>query len=263
MTFCLGITVRDGLVGIADTRVTSGNECITARKVSCYDLDPGAFFVMTSGLRSIRDKALTYFHEVLETEKPSLDRLYKVVNLFAKQIRAVAEEDKEALQESGLPFSIFALLGGQLSQDKEHRCYLVYPQGNWVEIGPGTPYHIIGEGGYGKPVLDRTLQYADSIPFALKVGCLSFDSTRISAADVDFPIDVVLYARDSFRMVEHRYEKEDLQEISTWWQESLRRGVNDLPSEWIDNIMAKLTRQSSKNSETDMDPAQCDSKSAT
>jgi hypothetical protein len=29
--------------------------------------------------------------------------------------------------------------------------------------------------------------------FALKVSCLAFDSTRISAADVDFPIDVVLY----------------------------------------------------------------------
>ena len=34
MTFCLGMRVKDGLVGIADTRVTSGSECITARKVS-------------------------------------------------------------------------------------------------------------------------------------------------------------------------------------------------------------------------------------
>ena len=33
MTFCLGMRVRDGIVGIADTRVTSGSECITAESI--------------------------------------------------------------------------------------------------------------------------------------------------------------------------------------------------------------------------------------
>jgi putative proteasome-type protease len=41
--------------------------------------------------------------------------------------------------------------------------------------------------------------------FALKVGCLAFDSTRVSAAGVDFPIDVVLYKSGSYRVIEHRY----------------------------------------------------------
>jgi len=63
---------------------------------------------------------------------------------------------------------------------------------------------------YGKPVLDRTLQYEDSLRFALKVGCLAFDSTRISAADVDYPIDVVIYAKNSYQITEHRYSKYDL-----------------------------------------------------
>ena len=39
MTFCLGMRVHDGIVGIVDTRVTSGSECITARKVSIYQGD--------------------------------------------------------------------------------------------------------------------------------------------------------------------------------------------------------------------------------
>lgn len=75
--------------------------------------------------------------------------------------------------------------------------------------------------------------------FAFKVGCLAFDSTRISAADVDFPIDIVLYARDSYRIIEHRYEKDDLLEISNWWQDRLRRSVNDLPSEWIERVFSQ------------------------
>ena len=240
MTFCLGITVREGLVGIADTRVTSGNEVITARKVAVYQQDQHAMFIMTSGLRSLRDKALTYFEEFMSSNEQPFDRVFKAVNAFAAQVRRVAREDQDALRESGLSFDIYSLVGGQFAKDSQHHLYLLYPQGNWVEIGQGTPYHIIGASGYGKPVLDRTLKYQDSMRFAFKVGCLAFDSTRISAADVDFPIDVVLYVRDTLKIVEHRYQKEDLLELSTWWQERLRESVNELPSAWIEDAFSKL-----------------------
>ncbi|WP_320171670.1 peptidase [Maridesulfovibrio sp.] len=242
MTFCLGINVEEGLVGIADTRITSGNEIITARKVTAYQNGFGAFFVMTSGLRSVRDKMITYFEERMDTMETSPDKLYKMVNLLAEELRRVAEEDKDYLCNAGLNFNLHTLVGGQLKGDSDHKLYLIYPEGNWVEIGQGTPYHIIGEGGYGKPVLDRTLKHSDTLHFALKVGCLAFDSTRISASDVNFPIDVVLYSRHSHEIVEQRYEAGDLADISQWWQNLLRQGVNDLPSEWIENIAAKLKR---------------------
>lgn len=241
MTFCLGIAVEEGLVGIADTRITSGNEMTSARKVTTYQNGHGAFFLMTSGLRSVRDKTLTYFDEALSDLPAPCDKLYKVVNLYAEQLRRVATEDKAFLAESGLRFDMRTLIGGQLLADVAHKLYLVYPEGNWVEVSPGTPYHIIGEGGYGKPVLDRTLKYSDSLRTALKVGCLAFDSTRISAADVDFPIDVVLYQKGGRDLAEHRYEKEDLADISSWWQEHLRGLIHELPSEWIDNVASKLT----------------------
>ena len=131
-----------------------------------------------------------------------------------------------------------------MENDDEHKLYLIYPQGNWVEIGQGTPYHIIGSAGYGKPVLDRTLKYEDSIRFALKVGCLAFDSTRISAADVDFPIDVVIYFADTGKLVEHRFEKDELLEISEGWQERLRASVSNLPSNWLDSFFDEIGRGS-------------------
>jgi putative proteasome-type protease len=240
MTFCLGIKVEEGLVGISDTLILSGNECTTARKVSVFQNDRHALFVMTSGLRSLSDKVLTYFDEVITVQEEPFDRLFKAVNSFAHQIRRVAQEDEEALKASGLPFDIHSLVGGQFGNDREHKLYLIYPQGNWVEIAEGTPYHIIGALGYGKPILDRTLNYRDSMRFALKVGCLAFDSTRISAKDVDLPIDVVLYRRGSFRIIEHRYEKEDLLDLSTCWQERLRNLVDDLSSEWLEPLISKL-----------------------
>lgn len=240
MTFCLGIKVDEGLVGIADTLVTSGTEGITARKVSTYQYGQHSMFLMTSGLRSVRDKALTYFDEVMDAEGPGLDRLFKAVNVLAEQIRRVEREDGKALKASGLRFDFNCLVGGQMELDKEHKLYLVYPQGNWVEVGESTPYQIVGRGGYGKPILDRTIDHQDSMKFALKVGLLSFDSTRISATDVDFPVDVVLYQRDSYRIIEHRYQKADLAELSEWWQENLRQSVQKLPSEWMDIALAKL-----------------------
>jgi putative proteasome-type protease len=240
MTFCLGMIVKEGIIGIADSRLTSGNEIISAKKVSVYQQDHGSFFIMTSGLRSVRDKALTYFGEAMAARPEPCDRLFKAVNLLADQIRRVSREDKEALAAGGFNFDIRVIIGGQLKQDHEHLLYLIYPEGNWVEIGKGTPYQIIGTLGYGKPVLDRTLQYEDSLRFALKVGCLAFDSTRISAADVDYPIDVVIYANNSYQITEHRYYKHDLAPISDWWQERLRTSVHELPGEWIDHLFMKV-----------------------
>lgn len=240
MTFCLGMAVDEGIVGIADTLVTSGRECITARKLSIYHPPGGAMFVMTSGLRSARDKALTYYEEAMAERGEPFGRLFHAVNLLAEQIRRVAAEDRKALEESGLHYNIHALVGGQMKNDATPKLYMVYPEGNWVDTGRGTPYQIIGSTGYGKPILDRALKVNDSMRHAFKVGCLSFDSTRISAADVDFPIDVALYEAGSFRIVEHRYEKDDLSELSHMWQERLRAAMQDIPEVWTDRVFAKL-----------------------
>jgi putative proteasome-type protease len=240
VTFCLGIKVDEGLVGIADTRVVTGTENISARKIGVYEIEGRSVFLMTSGLRSVRDKAVAYFEEALTQQTEPLDRLFKVANAFARQIRRVSEEDREALEQSGLHFNIFCLLGGRMANDEGHKLYLIYPQANWVEIGESTPYHIIGSPGYGKPVLDRTLKFSDPLRFALKVGCLAFDSTRISAADVDFPIDVVVYFGDSGRLYQRRFEKEDLSEISEGWQERLRSSVANLPSTWVESFFAEI-----------------------
>lgn len=233
MSFCLGIKVRDGLVAIADTRITTGSERITARKLNVYSEGNGTFFVMTSGLRSVRDKILTYFAEQRQQDEIYSDRLFKIVNRFSDLMRKVATEDKAYLEESGLPFNSHVIIGGQLSADREHKLYLLYPQGNWIEIGEGSPYQIIGTSSYGKPVIDRVLTFEDSMEDALKVGVLSFDSTRISAADVGFPIDVALYRHGSMSMIQHRFELADLMDVTQWWQDALRNALHDLPSEWI------------------------------
>lgn len=240
MSFCLGIKVADGLVAIADTRITTGSERITARKLTVLREGEGEFFVMTSGLRSVRDKVLTYYSEFQEQQSQPADRLFQVVNRMAELIRRVAAEDKPYLEESGISFNSHTIIGGRLSADPVHKLFLIYPQGNWIEVGEGSPYQIIGTAHYGKPVIDRVLTYHDSLKTALKVGVLSFDSTRISAADVGFPIDVALFRRDTFRIVQHRYDADDLADITSWWQEQLRDLVGALPDQWLDAAFSRI-----------------------
>jgi putative proteasome-type protease len=195
---------------------------------------------MTSGLRSVRDKAITYFKEVLEERDTSFDKLYKAVNALGQQVRRVAEEDRPALSNAGLIFNLFAIVGGQLERDSEHKLFLLYPEGNWVEVGDGSPFIIIGNSGYGKPLLYRSLKFDSSMQDALKIGFLSFDSTRVSSNDVDYPIDVVLYEKDSFQLVEHRFEKDDLDYVGKQWSALLSNSVQKLSLEWMDPVFNKI-----------------------
>ena len=191
MTFCIGIKVAKGLVGLSDTRVTSGVEYFSAPKTTVIQREYHSMFIMTSGLRSARDKAITYFNEVLDSEDKYFTRLYTAVNEFAEQVRRVRAEDLKALKDGGYNFDLTCIIGGQLEEDKEHKLYMLYPEGNWVEASDDSPFYIIGESAFGKPILRRVLSYKSSLVEAMKLSFLAFDSTRVAANDVDYPIDVV------------------------------------------------------------------------
>jgi putative proteasome-type protease len=252
MTYCLGIKVKKGLVAIADTRITTGTDVTIKKKLSVFQKENCSLFIMTSGLRSVRDKAIVYFDELLDKESDSYNKLYKVVNAFGEQVKRVAIEDKASLEKSGFKFNLNTIIGGQMKDDDEHKLFLLYPEGNWVELGEGAPYVIIGNAAQGKAILNRSLNTNSSMKLALKAGFLSFDSTRISAADVDFPIDIALYENGSFNMVEQHYEKEDLGRISAQWDKQLKSALKRVSNQWMDtafNKLGKANRKRKKNNE--------------
>jgi putative proteasome-type protease len=240
MTYCLGIKVKKGLVAVADTRITSGTDVTTKKKIFTYQKDNCSMFIMTSGLRSVRDKAIVYFNEVMDNSFDDFTKLYQAVNAFGEQVKRAADEDKEALEKGGFKFNLNTIIGGQLREDEEHKLFLLYPEGNWVELGQGAPYVIIGNAAQGKAILNRILNNETSLKLALKAGFLSFDSTRISAADVDFPIDVALYKADSFNMVEQHYEEEDLEKVSAQWDKQLKTALKSISNTWMDSAFDKL-----------------------
>lgn len=240
MTYCLGIKLATGLVAIADTRLTSGTEVTTNKKISIHQLDHHSLFIMTSGLRSVRDKAVTYFQEALDEQGSEFKKMHQAVNVFGQQVRRVFREDRDALEAASMRFNLHAIVGGQLENDSEHKLFLLYPEGNWVEVSDSSPFFVIGNSNYGKPLLFRSLNYNTSMQEALKIGFLSFDSTRVSVNDVDYPLDVIIYERDSFHLTEHRYEKEDLTYLSLQWNMLLKNSVQRLPNDWMNPIFDKI-----------------------
>ncbi|MGB3467482.1 MAG: peptidase [Cyclobacteriaceae bacterium] len=239
MTYCLGILNKNGIIGLADTRITSGTDTTTSKKVFTVNRSKHSYFIMTSGLRSVRDKAITYFSEVIEDQDKEFNKLYKAVNKFGDQVKRVADEDKKSLAESGVSFNLHSIVGGQLEEDEEPKIYLLYPEGNWIEIGQGTPFVIIGNSGFGSPILKRSLSYDSSMEFALKCAFLSFDATLISANDVDYPIDTIILKKDSFDIKEHRFEESELRDISAFWNEQLKGAIKELPDDALNQAFVQ------------------------
>ena len=242
MTYCLGLKTREGIIGFADTRITTGNDTTSAKKIFSVNRNRHSLFIMTSGLRSVRDKAITYFNEVIEENDDSFNKLYKAVNAFAEQVKRVAGEDKASLEEAGLSFNLYAIVGGQLELDHEPKIYLLYPQGNWIEIVESTPYVIIGNTGYGNPILKRSFSIDSSMDFGMKCAFLSFDATRLSANDVDYPIDTITLKNNSYQMIEHRYTEKDLGHLSDYWNSRIKDAIENIPAQVLGKSFIEETQ---------------------
>jgi putative proteasome-type protease len=237
MTYCLAIKVRDGLIGLADGRITSGTQVSAARKLTLHKSGGAQFFIMTSGLRSVRDKTVAYL-ERAHKKAGGYRTMLDAVTAYTVALRQVTEEDKEALERSNLAFNLHSLIGGQLADDAEPTIFLVYPEGNWIEVDERTPYLSIGITTYGKPILDRALRHETSLRTALKLAYVSFDSTRLSSSDVGFPIDVISYSVGDRQWRERQYDYDELREQSQWWNRHLTELAVALPDgSWVDGVL--------------------------
>lgn len=244
MTYCLGIKTRDGLIGLSDGRITSGSQLSSARKVTMMGSGGDRFFIMNSGLRSVRDKTLAYLRRDMQKRRgEAYATMLDAVSAFTTCLRQVAAEDRESLEASKLHFNLHAIIGGQLAEDREPSMFLVYPEGNWIEVDERTPYLSIGATAYGKPILDRALTYGTDMQTALKLAYLSFDSTRFSTNDVGFPIDMVSYHAESRSWRQSNYDYDDLSEQRQWWNRNLTELARRMPDgPWVETLVPEEMR---------------------
>jgi putative proteasome-type protease len=236
MTYCIAIKLKRGLLAAADTRITSDVGISTARKITLHKEPESTFFLMTSGLRSCRDKTLAYFEEALKHPPEVLEKMHHLANLLGQQIKKVSGEDKKDLEANGYHFNLHGILGGQFKNEPEPRLFMLYPEGNWIEITEETPFGVIGNSKFGIPLLKRALTVESDWQDALKLVFLSFDATYRNASDVGYPVDVALFPRNSFEVQEKRFHEKDLRDFTEQFNQGILDLVHDLPSDWTQGL---------------------------
>ena len=231
MTFCIGVRVQEGLIALADTQIVRGEQTSSKAKLSEFNQGEHAAFLMTSGLRSVRDKTVMRLEDKLADATP-FSRVHQLATAFGNKLKIVREEDEQALKAGGLNFNLHAILGGQFERDAEPVLFQVFPEGNWVDATPDSPYFIIGRTSYGKPILDRLLRYDTPLDQALALAYLAFDATRASVVDVDFPIDVIVLRTGSPALHRSRFTAAELGRAHDWWHARLQSALNAFPMDW-------------------------------
>src|SRR3978361_964620 len=204
MTYCCGVLVRDGLVLIAHPRHNAGLAISsTFRKLHVFS-KPGdrIMAIASAGNLAISQSVLSTLTEGLEDPHTgeietllNAPTMFQAAQRIGRAIRAVHATEGVALQSEDINFDVSFLFGGQIKGSRM-RLFMVYPAGNFIECTTDTPYLQIGEHKYGKPVLDRAINYSSDLYDALKIGLVSVDSTMRSNLSVGLPLDVVIVRTD-------------------------------------------------------------------
>jgi putative proteasome-type protease len=238
MTYCVGVLLETGLVMASDTRTNAGvDQVATFTKMNVFEL-PGerSMVMLTAGNLAVTQAVLQHLHKDIAGN--ATVNLHNVPNMFdaaravGAAIRAVHKEDAEHLRHHNTDFNISVLFAGQIAGDKT-RLFTVYSAGNFVEASQETPYFQIGETKYGKPILDRVINYSSSLEDALKCVLISFDSTIRSNVAVALPVDVSVYRNDSLTSdCRHRVVKDDpyFLAVRQHWGEGLRKVFSEIPN---------------------------------
>lgn len=213
MTYCCGMLVEDGLVMMADTRTNAGVDDISSyRKLHVLCEDPDRIVVAcTSGNLSITQLVISRLEEGLaplqEGDPPRMlsqvGSMFQAVELVGEAVAAARKDVGRALSAENIDAGISLLLGGRVGKGKL-RLYLIYSAGNFIECHSDAPFLQIGETKYGKPILDRALQWNTALDEAVKVGLISFDSTMRSNLAVGRPLDLIVIPRDRGKPVIRR-----------------------------------------------------------
>lgn len=225
---------------MADTRTSAGvdNFAVSKKMFSWQVDDERAITIMTAGNLATTQSLISLLEErsVSESERnPSILRaptMFEVARLVGATLREVIEDSSPTGQTSADHFGASILLGGQIKGGKP-TIFMIYPEGNFIEITADTPFFQIGETKYGKPILVRAYDPKMDFADAIKLLLVSFDSTVKSNLSVGLPFDLQVYENESFETGRTKRICEDdevYRTISTGWGNALRDAFQLLPS---------------------------------
>lgn len=236
MTYCVAMHLEDGLVFISDSRTNAGIDQIsTFAKLFVFSVPGERLIVLqTAGNLATSQSVVNLLQQRSQGSGPHLlnvATLYDATVLVADTLREVVNRDRSKLT-GDIDLSSSFIVGGQIA-GAPMAIYNVYAQGNFFQATPDTPFLQLGESKYGRPILDRNLQYQTPLDEALRCGLISFDSTIRSNLSVGMPLDLLVYREGCLEcMTRKRITGEDAyyQQIRRQWSDGLKRLLAELPA---------------------------------
>lgn len=238
MTYCLGMALEDGLVLASDSRTNAGVDYVSSfSKMYVFNPAPDRIFVLLSaGNLATTQEVINRAQRDLDSPGPhgnllSVNYLFEAADYFGKLSLAVQTEHGPALQQYGVNGETTLILGGQI-KGHPHGLFLIYPQGNYIQASPETPYLQIGENKYGKPAVDRIVHPQLSLADGARLALVSLDATARSNLTVGPPFEVAIYRKDLFRLANYyKFSAESpyLVEIRESWNSGIQQAFKQLP----------------------------------
>ncbi|MCE5976956.1 proteasome-type protease [Pseudomonas sp. JR33AA] len=236
MTYCVAMHLEDGLVFISDSRTNAGIDQIsTFTKLFVFGVPGERLIVLqTAGNLATSQSVVNLLQQRTEGNGPHLQNvatLYDATVLVADTLREVVKRDRSKLT-ADIDLSSSFIVGGQIAGGPM-AIYNVYAQGNFFQATPDTPFLQLGESKYGRPILDRNLDYRTPLDEALRCGLISFDSTIRSNLSVGMPLDLLVYRNNSLEsMTRKRITSDDAyyQQIRRQWSDGLKTLLAELPA---------------------------------
>jgi putative proteasome-type protease len=233
--------LEQGLIMMADTRTNAGVDNISSYKKLhiLEDSDDMTIIACTAGNLSVTQATFALLGEGLDEDEDGAGRrfvrdmptMHKVAGLVGEALHQARENITETAGDDQLSFSGSMLLGGRI-KGRPLRLFHIYKEGNFIACQPDRPFMQIGETKYGKPILDRALEYETPLDDAVKTGLVSFDSTMRSNLSVGRPIDIaVLPADEAKPMLARRIDENDdyFNMLSSKWALALAEARAAIP----------------------------------
>lgn len=239
MTYCVGLKLDKGLILMSDTRTNAGVDDISqVKKMHSWEL-PGERIItlLSAGNLATTQAVISLLDErtkAPEDRDPSILRapsMFQVATIIGQTLREIVQDYEPSGPAAESMFSATLILGGQIA-GSEPKLFMIYPEGNFIEAGDDNPFFQSGETKYGRPILVRALHRGMSFESAVKLLCVSFDSTIRANAGVDLPIDLQIQKRDDCKITKQkRFERDDpyFNEVSDGWSNALRNAFSQLP----------------------------------
>ncbi len=239
MTYCLAISLNDGIVFAGDTRTNAGVDYVTSysKLHVIQPADDRLFVILSAGNLATTQDVLNRLQRDLDAGdgRESLRTVkyrFEAADYLGRVSVAAQAQHAESLTRHGISGETTLIIGGQI-RGEPHGIFLIYPQGNHISASPETPYLQIGESKYGKPMLDRIINPNLSLNDAARLALVSLEATVRSNITVGPPFQLAIYPTDTFQLSQNVVIKAGSDfylNFKSAWQEGLKHAFQTLPA---------------------------------